>query len=61
MHLVATKHKVEGGGTQEGGERNDPVKVGRKENSGRKCREEGENEMLGVRRYRLEGNFMAYL
>ena len=29
-----------------------PEKVGRSEKSGRKCREEGENEMLGVGRYR---------
>ena len=27
---------------------------------GRKCKEEGENEMLGVGRYRLEGNFFAF-
>jgi len=27
-----------------------PKKVGRREKSGRKCREEGENEMLGVGR-----------
>ena len=27
-----------------------PEKVGRREKSGRKCREEGENEMLGVGR-----------
>ena len=42
--------------------RNDPEKVGRKENSGRKCREEGEMKiMLGIGRYRREGNFMAFL
>ena len=34
--------------------------MGRRENSGRKCREGG-NEMLGIGRYRWEGNFMAFL
>ena len=29
-----------------------PEKVGRRKKSGRKCREEGENEMLVVERYR---------
>ena len=28
----------------------EPEKVGRREKSGRKCRKEGENEMLGVGR-----------
>jgi len=30
-------------------------KVGRKEKTGRKCREEGENEMLGVGRDEMRG------
>ena len=34
--------------------------IGRREKSGRKCREEGVNEMLGVGRYRWEGNFKAF-
>ena len=38
-----------------------PEKGGRREKSGRKYREEGENEMLGVGRYRREGNFLAFL
>ena len=38
-----------------------PEKVGRREKSGRKCREEVENEILGVGRYRWEGNFLGFL
>ena len=38
-----------------------PKKGGRREKSGRKYREEGENEMLGEGRYRREGNFLAFL
>ena len=41
----------EGAGTEKGGLREKwPKKVGRREKSERKCREEGENEMLGVGR-----------
>ena len=35
--------------------------IGRREKSGRKCREEGETDMLGVGRYWWKGNFMAFL
>ena len=38
-----------------------PEKEGRKEKSGRKCKEEWENETLGVGRYWWEGNVMAFL
>ena len=35
-------------------------KITRRGKSWRKCKEEGENEMLGVGRYRLGGNFIAF-
>ena len=42
-----TTDLIEGEGREKWSE-----KVGRREKSGRKCREEGENEMLGVGKYR---------
>ena len=54
-------------GRQIGGGRNGigrrekwPKKVGRREKSGAKCREEGENEMLGVGRDGRGGDFMGF-
>ena len=54
--------KKDGGGRYIIGRREKwPEKGGRREKSGRKYREERENEMLGEGRYRREGNFLAFL
>jgi len=53
---------LEGGGRNGIGRREKwPKKVGRREKLGQKCREEGENEMLGVGRDGLGGGgFYGY-
>ena len=46
---------TEGGGTEQGGGRNDPKKSWEEGEIGRKSREEGEKEKLGVGRIELDG------